>query len=128
MEFNLTNETLIEYALKCYTKPHYIVSEFEEDYKRIQYLQKLFYRYKNRGELKERLILNHMIILSNVFGVTASVRILFLRIDKDYHPILKSFLSYLNLMPKTVYQINGVDIESDSIELDQTIIKTLREI
>ena len=84
------------FAIKAYNKPNCIMSEFEEDIKRIKYVKRLIKKYVVTGDLKERLILNHIIILSNVFGIEATVRMLFLKLDEKHYPILKTFLLFLN--------------------------------
>jgi hypothetical protein len=125
---DLNEKNVLVYAIKHYDKPSYCTSEFEEDFKRIQYLQKLFHRYEKKGEIKERLILNHLIVLYNVFGAEATARILFLRIPLEHRPILKTFLIYLNIMPDTVKSINGTDIISGMISVDLKIAHVLRNI
>ena len=80
---NLNDDNFLIYAVKCYNSPHYIMSEFESDLKRTKYLKRLFRRYKSSGILKERLILNHIILLNNVFGIEACARILFYKIDEQ---------------------------------------------
>ena len=75
--------------------------EFYEDIKRFKYLKRLFKKYYDTGNLKERLILNHIIILTNVFGVDASSTLLLYKIDKDYWPALKSFMKKLNMIYET---------------------------
>ena len=87
---NLTDDNFMLYAMKCYDSPNAIMSEFEEDLKRIKYIKRLIKRYKTTGELKERLILNHIIILSNVFGTRNAVRMLFFRLDEEDYQILKN--------------------------------------
>jgi hypothetical protein len=127
---DLNENNLLMYAIKNYDKPnsHYITSEFEEDFKRVQYLQKLFCRYEKKGELKERLILNHLIVLYNIFGAEAAARILFLRISSKHRSVLKTFLLYLNIMPDTVHSINGADILSGNIPVDMKVAHALRKI
>ena len=104
------------------------MSEFEGDLKRTKYLKKLFRKYKKTKLLKERLILNHIILLYNVFGVEACTRILFYKIDERDYDILKTFLIYLNYMPSKVVGINGKDIESSSIMIDMDIAEILRKL
>jgi hypothetical protein len=125
---DLNEGNVLLYAVKSYDKPNYLTSEFDEDFKRIQYLQKLFHRYENKGELKERLILNHLIVLYNVFGAEASCRMLFLKITKKHWRALKTFLIYLNIMPDIVFAVDGIDIISSTIPLDEKIIHALRKI
>ena len=116
------------YAMKCYESPNCIMSEFEEDLKRIKYIKRLIKRYKTNGELKERLILNHIIILSNVFGTRNAVRMLFYKLDEEDYEILKTFLLFLDYMPDIVSGIKGKDIHSQSISIDLFVGKRLRDI
>ena len=106
----------------------YSLTEFEDDLKRIKYIRRLVKRYKATGDLKERLILNHMIVLSNVFGTEASVRMLFFKTDtEDYH-ILKTFFLFLNYMPKIVKGIKSKNINSSDITIDLFVANRLRNI
>lgn len=116
------------YAMKCYTSPHCILSEFEGDIKRTKYLKRLFRRYKVTKSLKERLILNHIILLNNVFGNEATVRILFYKTDERDYDILKTFLLYLNIMPDVIYGINGKNIYTQDINLDHKVAEILSKI
>ena len=125
---NLCDDTFMMFAMKAYDKPNCIMSEFEEDLKRIKYVKRLIKRYKATGNLKERLILNHIIILSNVFGVEAAVRMLFFKIGKEDYEILKTFLIFLNFMPNTIKGINGNNIYSSDISVDLFVGKRLRSI
>lgn len=104
------------------------MSEFEGDIKRTKYLKRLFRRYKVTKSLKERLILNHIILLNNVFGTEATARILFYKTDERDYDILKSFLVYLNLMPEGIYGINGKNIYSHEIPLNEDIVELLLKI
>ena len=124
----LNEENFILYAVKSYNSPHCIMSEFEGDIKRTKYLKRLFRRYKVTKSLKERLILNHIILLNNVFGTEATARILFYKIDERDYDILKTFLEYLNLMPDAVYGIRGKNIYSQDIPLNNDIIEILVKI
>ena len=125
---NLTDSNILLYAAKCYDKPNCIDSEFDEDYKRIRYIKRLLHRYRISGTLKERLILNHIIVLGNVFGVDACVRMLFYKIDIEDYAILKTFLLFLNYMPLIVKGINGKNIISGDIGIDVFVARTLRNI
>lgn len=122
---DLNDDNFIMYAMKAYNSPHCIVSEFEGDIKRTKYLKRLFRRYKVTKSLKERLILNHIILLNNVFGTEATSRILFYKIDERDYDILKTFLTYLNLMPDAIYGINGKNIYSRDIEFNEEVAKVL---
>lgn len=124
----LNEENFIMYAMKCYTSPHCIMSEFESDIKRTKYLKRLFRRYKITKSLKERLILNHIILLNNVFGPEATARILFYKIDERDYDILKTFLSYLNILPDEVRGINGKDLDISVIPIETNIAEILRRI
>ena len=125
---NLSDYNFMIYAMKAYDKPNCIMSEFEEDLKRIKYVKRLIKRYKATGELKERLILNHIIILSNVFGVEATVRMLFYKLDEDDFEVLKTFLLFLNFMPKIVRGVGSKDILSSDVSVDLFVGKRLRDV
>jgi hypothetical protein len=125
---DLNEENFLIYAMKCYTTPNCIMSEFEGDIKRTKYLKRLFRRYKVTKSLKERLILNHIILLNNVFGPEATSRILFYRTDERDYDILKTFLCYLKIMPEMIYGINGKNISSYDIPLDPVASEILLKI
>ena len=125
---NLNDENFMIYAMKCYDSPNCIMSEFEEDLKRIKYIKRLIKRYKTTGELKERLILNHIIILSNVFGTRNAVRMLFYKLDEQDYQILKTFLLFLGYMPDSITGIRGKNISSHSVSIDLFVGKRLRDI
>ena len=124
----LNDDNFLIYAMKCYNAPHCIMSEFESDIKRTKYLKRLFRRYKITKSLKERLILNHIILLNNVFGPEATARILFYKIDERDYDILKTFLSYLNIVPEMVYGIRGKNISVVDIPIDVNVAEILRKI
>jgi hypothetical protein len=124
----LNEDNFIIYAMKCYISPNCILSEFESDIKRTKYLKRLFRRYKSTKILKERLILNHLILLNNVFGPEPTARILFYRIDERDYDILKTFLLYLNILPISVKGIRGVNIDTTVIPVDMNIADILRKI
>ena len=125
---DLNDENFMMYAVKCYNSPQCIMSEFEGDIKRTKYLKRLFRRYKTTKILKERLILNHIILLNNVFGVEATSRILFYKIDERDYDLLKTFLDYLRLMPPQVNGVNGKTIYSCDIALEPNVADILRNI
>jgi len=93
--------------------------EFEDDIKRFKYLKRLFGKYQSTQELKVRLVVNHIIVLQNVFGTEAAITLLLYKIDKVYWPILKSVLNYLDFLYP--HELN--DIEQD--ELVTTMLKEL---
>lgn len=122
----LTESTFLLYAMKYYDNPQCTeISEFEEDMKRFQYLRKLFGRYRAESDLKERLILNHLIVIYNVFGLNAT-NMLFMRLH-EYHEYLKPFVVYLNYIPQII-TYDDVVINTDSINSDFGIIERLKEI
>lgn len=112
--------------MKLYDNPQCTeMSEFEEDIKRFQYLRKLFGRYRSEGDLKERLILNHLIVIYNVFGPEAT-NMLFMRLY-EYHEYLKPFVEYLNYMPQLI-MFEDIIINRNSIVSDHSIEERLKEI
>lgn len=125
---NLTEDNFLIYAMKCYNAPHCIISEFESDIKRTKYLKRLFRKYKITKILKERLILNHIILLNNVFGPVPTARILFYKTDERDYDILKTFLEYLDIMPDEVIGIKGKNIHTSEIPLEPTIAEILLNI
>lgn len=125
---NLTSENVVMYAMKIYDKPNCIMSEFKEDMKRFNYLKRLFRRYRKIGEIKERLVLNHLVVLYNVFGAEALTRLLFFKMSKDDQPIVKTYLIFLSCMPDVVKGIRGQDLLSSDISVDLKIAEVLREI
>ena len=125
---DLNDENFMIYAVKCYSAPNCIMSEFEGDIKRTKYLKRLFRRYNISKSLKERLILNHIILLNNVFGLESTARILFYKIDERDYDILKTFLCYLNIMPEVIYGIKGKNIYSNEIPVEINIAEILLKI
>jgi hypothetical protein len=124
---DLNDETFMIYAIKAYDKPNCVMSEFYEDLKRIKYVKRLFIKYHKSKEIKERLIINHLIVLYNVFGATAATRILFYKIDQKYYSILKTFLIFLNYMPKVITKVRGKTIRTTEIPVDLKLAEILRK-
>jgi hypothetical protein len=126
---DLTDDTFLMYAIKHYDNPGCSgLAEFQDDLKRLRYVKRLLGRYHVGGELKDRLIVNHLVILYNVFGVEAATRLLFFRMPKTLWPYLKTFLVFLNYMPVYVIVSPGVRIPESEISLDAKIIGKLRNI
>lgn len=125
---NLTNDNVLLYAVKAYDKPNCIMSEFKEDLKRFNYLKRLFQRYRKHGDLRDRLIINHIIVIYNVFGVEVATRLLFFKVFKEDYPALKTFLLFLNYMPSIVKGIKDHDIISSDIQVDMRVAEVLRNI
>ena len=125
---DLNNETFILYAMKAYDRPNCLMSEFKEDMKRFNYLKRLFHKYRKTKELKEQLVLNHLVVIYNVFGPESATRMLFYRMAKDDYSALKTYLLFLNTMPSVIRGIKGQDIVSSDIEVDMAIAEVLRKI
>jgi len=125
----LTNDNFLLYASKFYDNPQvHSVAEFYEDLKRFKYIKKLITRYIQTGELKERLILNHFVVLLNIFGPIPLVRICFLKMP-DHLKYIKPFFILLNILPDNVMNINKqCFIKTDMIPMDQHIVDALRKI
>ena len=97
----LTPENINMFAMKHYDNPSCVdEQEFLDDMKRFKYLKRLFRKYDTSKDLKMRLIINHIIVLANVFGVDAATTLLFFKIEKSHWPILKAFLIFLQYMPE----------------------------
>jgi hypothetical protein len=95
----ITKDNWLFYAIKNYNVPDLdSEQQFYEDVKRFKYVKRLFRKYKITGELKVRLILNHIIILSNVFGNEAAATLLLYKVEREYWSLLKTFLFYLNII------------------------------
>ena len=126
---DLNDDNFLMYAMKEYNDIQCTdIEEFYDDLKKIKYIKRLFNIYKNNGQLKERLILNHLIVFYNVFPILAGTRILFYKIEKAFWPMLKTFLIFLDRMPETVDSIRGETIRSTDIQLDEGIVTRLRTI
>lgn len=127
MSIRLTEKNIVMYAMKHYDSVQCIdIDEFYDDLKRVNYIKRLFVRYKTNNELKERLILNHLTILFNVFPVEVATNLLFFKIDSDYWSQLKTFLVYLNFMPDKLTFLENCEILTSDIPLDSHIISILR--
>ena len=107
---DLNNDNFDEYAVSSYRNPNCIsVLEFLDDLKIIKYIKRLINKYADKSELKERLILNHIISLSNVFGVEATVNMLTFKVEKKNHHILNAFFLYLEYVD--VKDLEVLDLE-----------------
>jgi hypothetical protein len=121
----LNEGNFLVYAMHNYDNPQcHSLDEFQEDLKKFLYLKKLISRYKKDNELRERLILNHIIVLYNVFG-DATTNMLFYKIDEQSWDVLVTFLVYLERMPE---ELPNYAIKLSDIKLDETIIASLRKI
>jgi hypothetical protein len=127
---SLNESNFLLYAAKHYDNPQcYDTEEFFDDLNRFKYLKRLFNRYEESGDLKYRLILNHLIILYYVFGPIATTRMLFFKLKEQYK-FLKPFLVLLGYMPDVIYKLSDDEdhIISSDIPMDQNIVKILREL
>ena len=125
----LTERNFLLYAAKNYDNPVcHSKEEFNDDIRRIKYVKKLLTKYKATGELKERLILNHIIVLSNIFPVEALCRILFLKMEQDFH-LVKPFLLMINCLVTNILNVKMPrNVDTDMIAMDMKIVDALRKI
>jgi hypothetical protein len=120
-QIELNEKNFALYAAQNYTNRRILdCEEFEEDLMRFKYLKRLFSRYKERGELQERLILNHLITIHNVFVVEAATEMCFMKIDSSLWPTLKTFLIFLNLIP--------LNNRYESVPIDVFVAKRLQKL
>ena len=126
---DLNEKNYLHFAMKFYDNRQCTsIEEFNEDLNKIKYVKRLFNRFLETGELRVNLILNHLIVIYNVFENEAATRMLFFRVEKKFYSILKPFLIFLNRLPDTVKGINGEDLNTKIIPLNETTIKELRKI
>jgi hypothetical protein len=126
---NLNDKNVVAYMIMSYDNPQCIdLEEFQDDMKIPKYIKRLINRYATTGDLKLRLMLNHIISFYNVFGSDAATRILFLKMNEEDYPILKTFLIYLNRMPETIEMIRGSNIYESDIPVVDNIVKKLRNL
>lgn len=111
MFVSLNDDTFDEYAVKNYRNPNCVsVLEFLDDLKTIKYIKRLINKYCEHRELKERLILNHIISLSNVFGVEPTVNMLYYKIDNKQHDVLNAFFVFLNYVDPKDIEVLDLDL------------------
>jgi hypothetical protein len=116
----LNSKNFYLFAAKHYDNPQCMTQEeFEDDLQRFKYLKRLFNRYELNGELSERLILNHLVVLYNVFGIKAANHMMFYKIEEKNWSVLKTFLVFLNYLPEDQYV---------EVPLDEKIVGVLRKI
>tara|TARA_B100001939_G_scaffold345711_1_gene362918 strand:- start:2294 stop:2662 length:369 start_codon:yes stop_codon:yes gene_type:complete len=116
----LTNKNFKLYAAQHYNNPECVdVEEFQQDLNRFKYLKRLLKRYELTGDLQERLILNHLIVLYNCFGIEAGNRMIWFKINEEHWHYIKPFLVYLHYLPEE---------EQIDIVMDPYIVQTLREL
>ena len=116
----LTEKNLFLYAAQNYRKPNFTdIEEFYQDLKRFKYIKRLINRYLDHGELAERLILNHIIVICNSFSIPSALKILELKLENKHWPVIKAFLIYLKYIKNEQYT---------GIKMDQTVVDILRKI
>jgi len=119
----LNSKNFLDYALQNYENPDCRdIDEFSEDVSRIKYLKRLFSRYEQDDDFKSRLIVNHLIVFNNVFGVLPSARILFHKIEEKYYSTLKTCLLFLDRLPPEI-----PELDLDQIPIDHKVLKKLKE-
>lgn len=129
MNDDLNANTIDMYMMRLYHNPQCIgIEEYQEDISRLKYLKRLLNRYTEAGELKERLILNHIIVISNLFGAEPTARILFYHVDEKHWSTLKTVMTFLQIMPEVIKSIRGKDVIDSDIAIDSLIAERLREI
>lgn len=120
LEENLNESNLALFAAKHYYNPTFSdIEEFNEDLKRFKYIKRLVNRYLDDDKLAERLILNHLIVIFNVFGIEPALKMLEVRLDERHWPVIKPFLIFLNYIKND--QLIG-------IIMDQNVVNVLRKI
>jgi len=125
----LTDKNFLLYCAANYDNAQYAsTEEFIEDLNRIKYIKKLITRYVENGDLKERLILNHIIVLNNCFGPEVLSRILYLKL-KYQMKYVKPFMVLLEIMPDRIFNVNEEKvIDTHLIEMDPVIVDRLRKV
>ena len=121
MFFNELNEdNFLLFAIKNYENPQAVTKEdFEKDLNHFKYIKRLVNRYLATNELSERLILNHLIVIFNMFGIEAGCKILELKLDQRHWPVIKPFLIFLRYIKNTEYT---------EYSMDDLVVETLRKI
>ena len=116
----ITKKNWLFYAIKNYNVPNLDrEQEFYEDVKRFKYLKRLFRKYRTTGELKTRLVLNHIIVLTNVFGNEAAATLLLFKIEREYWSVLKTFLQFLKITDEN---------ELPNVKVNKTLLSSLEKI
>jgi hypothetical protein len=116
----ITNENVILFAIKHYDNPQCSgETEFYDDMKRFKYIKRLLRKYTDQNDLKERLILNHMIVINNLFGTDAASTLLLFKIEPEFWSVLKTFMNFLGMLPEG---------ELKEIEEDENVKKALEKL
>lgn len=121
----LNEDNFLLFAIKNYENPQSVTKEdFDKDLNYFKYIKRLLKRYNNTGELKSHLLINHFIVLYNIFG-EAATPMLFFKIEKVLWPSMKSFIVFLNKLPQTPKcYIHDVPVDINCLSQLQKIYKT----
>ena len=126
---NINDENIDLYCIKNYNNPQCIsIEDYNNDMRRFKYIKRLLNQYANGNEIKIRLLVNHIIMIYNIFDLQSATRILFYKLPEEHWSVLKTILIFLNRMPKIVYGINNTNLISSDIQIDDVIANQLREI
>lgn len=130
MVLELTEDNFVIFAIRNYDNPSCRgITEFEDDLKRFSYVKRLFRKYTAGKGLKERLIVNHLVVIYNLFGPEAATRMLFFKIEKKYWSQLKTFLVFLSYMPIGFeVRSQGEVTQGYEIPLDEKVANALKKI
>ena len=126
---NINDDNIDLYCIKHYDNPQCIsIEDYNNDMRRFKYIKRLLNQYANGNEIKIRLLVNHIIMIYNIFDLQSATRILFYKLPEEHWSVLKTILIFLNRMPKIVYGINNTNLISSDIQIDNVIANQLREI
>jgi hypothetical protein len=126
---DLNEKNYVHFAMKYYTNIQCTsIEEFTEDLNKIKHVKRLFNRFLETGELRTNLIMNHLVVIYNVFDTEGATRMLFFKVETKFHSILKPFLLFMEKLPEVVRGIDGNNIHTNDIPLNDTTIKELRKI
>ena len=126
---NLTKDNIVLFAARVYDNPGCVsLAEFQSDYKKVRHIKVLLNRYLNNKRVNVRLIINHLICMSNVFPGEATVKILFTEFDQTAWNIITTFLVFLNMLPDEPFIINGVLLYPNGFTIDDNLLQTLKEL
>lgn len=126
---NLTSDNIDLYCVKHYDNPQCLsFDDYHNDMRRFKYIKRLLNQYRNNNILKIRLLLNHIIMVYNLFDQEAATRILFFKTPPEDWDILKTLLVFLNRLPRSIEGINNSTINTLEIKNNQAIVNMLKDI
>ena len=116
LETNLNDSNILLYAAKHYYNPTFSdIEEFNEDLKRFKYIKRLINRYLDQDNLGDRLLMNHIIVVFNVFGIEPALNILHVKLDERHWPVMKPFLVFLSYIKND--QLTGIKMDDNVVEV-----------